>query len=353
MREDLLTDSKKNLLPRSSDIDPLGMKDVAELNNPYFKKPPAKPDHVPNLLSKHKKKKTHTITSAAAATATTTTTKSYTDVAAAAATTTMTAKICTDVASSQSSSISTKPKRIHPWFMKMKMKNENISDEKCSKKNLTNGMKMTEENIHIGEEETETENEVQSSEQKSSPNFTDGMKMREEKTESENMTQSSEQNWSCKKNIKYTQRRKLDISNKKAVLSIAEHEEAYPWATEAAKNREKKSPLAPNITQLNEKAHKILSKEMKSKLYEHIEYPEIVIQKINKNIEKQDGKFVCVRCKSFSNTRKVLVIRHLTAELGYFKYKCSFCDEKANDNRTIINHYTLQHDIPSSWIENN
>ena len=345
-REDLLTDSEKSLLPRSSDIDPLGMNDVDELNNPFFKKPPAKADHIPNLLSKDKKKKTHTITSAttAAAATTTTTTERCTETEDRSSTSTKTKRI------HHSSSTSTKTKRTHPWFIKIRMKNENTSEEKCSKKDLTYGMKMTKENAHIGEEKTE------SSEQNSSPNLTDGMKMTEHADIREEKTESSEQKSSRKKNVKYTQRRTSNISKKKgAVSSIDEYDEAYPWAKEAARNRLKQSPLAPNISKINEYANKILSTEMKNQLYEYIKYPEVVIEKISKNIGQEGDKFVCIKCKNrkrqFSHARKFVVIHHLIAELGFFQIKCSFCDTKSNDSRTIVKHYALEHGVPSSWIK--
>ena len=45
------------------------------------------------------------------------------------------------------------------------------------------------------------------------------------------------------------------------------------------------------------------------------------------------------------------MMRHVIIELGYYTLRCSFCDEKSNDPRTLINHYALTHGIPSNWLQ--
>ena len=54
--EDVLIDQQKNLLPNSCNIDPLKplSKNLTELTNPYFEKPPTKQAKIPDLLTKEK-----------------------------------------------------------------------------------------------------------------------------------------------------------------------------------------------------------------------------------------------------------------------------------------------------------
>ena len=91
---------------------------------------------------------------------------------------------------------------------------------------------------------------------------------------------------------------------------------------------------------------------MKSQLYEQIEYPDSVHKNITDKI-KQDGEnYICKNCRknpSFKTTRRNTLIRHIKAEIGYYTFRCTFCDEKSNDPHTLINHYALTHGIPSNW----
>ena len=50
--------------------------------------------------------------------------------------------------------------------------------------------------------------------------------------------------------------------------------------------------------------------------------------------------------------RKNTLQRHVKVELGYYIFRCSFCDEKSNDPRTLINHYASTHGIPTKWLSN-
>ena len=40
----------------------------------------------------------------------------------------------------------------------------------------------------------------------------------------------------------------------------------------------------------------------------------------------------------------------MKVELGYYMFRCSFCDEKSNDPRIFINHYASIHGVPSHII---
>ena len=72
-----------------------------------------------------------------------------------------------------------------------------------------------------------------------------------------------------KPNINYTEREIHDQSAiiKKGALSSAQHEEAYPWEKEAAKNRVKDSPLSENVMRMTKGVNKLLPTEMKSQLF--------------------------------------------------------------------------------------
>ena len=158
-----------------------------------------------------------------------------------------------------------------------------------------------------------------------------------------------------KRKIKYTERKNYcpDI-NKKEVLSIVQYEEAYPWGKEAAQNREKESPLSDKIIKLSQKADKILPSIMKYELYYRITYPENINKKINDKIQKEGDKYICINCKSnsvFSTNRRCTLEKHVKSELGYFTFRCSFCDVKSNDPRTLIKHYASTHGVPTKWLE--
>ena len=142
----------------------------------------------------------------------------------------------------------------------------------------------------------------------------------------------------------------------KGVLSIEEHEKAYPWEKEAAKNRENKTPLSNEMRKITEGINKLLPQALKSKLYKYIEHPDNVNNKIDNKIAGKSKEYVCINCinnPSFSSTRQSNLQRHVKVELGYYIFRCSFCDEKSNDPRTLINHYASIHGVPSNWLETN
>ena len=47
-----------------------------------------------------------------------------------------------------------------------------------------------------------------------------------------------------------------------------------------------------------EGANNLLPSIMKSKLYEHISYPDKIEKKFNDKIKKEGNKFVCINCTS-------------------------------------------------------
>ena len=46
-------------------------------------------------------------------------------------------------------------------------------------------------------------------------------------------------------------------------------------------------------------------------------------------------------------------MKHVKSELGYYQYRCSFCDIKANDPCRLIHHYVTTHGVPYEWLESN
>ena len=144
---------------------------------------------------------------------------------------------------------------------------------------------------------------------------------------------------------------------KKGALSSAQHEEAYPWEKEAAKNRGKDSPLSEKVMRMTKGVNKLLPTEMKSQLFQFIQYPDNIMKKIEDKINKEGkSNFVCINCTSlpsFSQNKRHALVRHIKIELGYYMYRCSFCDEKSNDPHTLVNHYASTHGIPSNWLETN
>ena len=161
-----------------------------------------------------------------------------------------------------------------------------------------------------------------------------------------------------KTNIKYTTRKNSNYSKtfNRKVLSIAQEEEVYPWQKEASHNRLNKSSLSKKVQKIPENANKLLQPAMKSKLYQQIDYPDHINRNINNKIEKQGQNYICIDCANnppYSSTRRNMVIRHVTNELGYCKFRCSFCDEISNNTRSLIHHYASTHGIPSNWLQSN
>ena len=178
-----------------------------------------------------------------------------------------------------------------------------------------------------------------------------------EQNDAKNASESFPLSSSTNPKIKYTARKNQICPAKfqKKILSIAQEEEVYPWKKEAAKNRLSKSPLS-NTTRKIIGAHKLLEPVMKSQLYQSIEYPDHIAKNIGKKIETQGDNYFCINCVNnppFSTNRRNTAIRHVKTELGYYRYRCSFCDEISNDPRTLVKHYASTHGIPSNWLQSN
>ena len=346
--EDVLTDEQKNLLPNSCNIDPLKphSESLTELTNPYFKKPPTKPAPIPNLLTKDKftskinKEKLQKISP-------------LPDTIASPEVLLPqihdTVQPPSDCSSKTLSS--TKSERLHPWC-KLTRRSDEIKDDSTEKIHLAkqqSSVKSTIQSIKTPISSTSDNGEqhlLQTLKSDSRNNAEMGTKeMREhdiasKKNETVKQQQADGNNASdnksslsstngtvpeMKANIKYTKRRitTCPAMSKSRILSIAQEEEVYPWKKEAAKNRTNKTPLSKKSQKIPEGANKVLQPAMKSKLYQPIEYPDDINRNIYNKIEKQGQNYICINCTNNSpyfSTRRNMVFRHVTTELGYYRF---------------------------------
>ena len=204
------------------------------------------------------------------------------------------------------------------------------------------------------QESTETDQRIEEKEQVESAE-TDHHIEETEQAQSTETDQRIEETTQQKSNIKYTERKKKIVRRTiHKILTIEQEDEAYPWQKTAAANREKSSPLSDEIEILDENSSKILSLDMKEKLYEKIQYPaeleEMIDAKAVKHGVKEFSCRDCTRNPPFKAKRKREVIRHIMIELGYFNFRCSLCDEKSNNTKSIVHHYASTHGVPTSWL---
>ena len=135
-------------------------------------------------------------------------------------------------------------------------------------------------------------------------------------------------------------------------LTREEHKKAYPWAHEASKKYNMKTPFAEEVeyfrhTDIGNK----LTSNMKKRMMTAIVLPDEVIKEIDHKIEEIDNgsEFRCTICsKSFK--QHYYAQRHVKTELGYCDYRCSFCNVVSNTPRIIYNHYAMSHGVPQQWI---
>ena len=348
MYENLLTDQQKNLLPKSYDIDPFKpcSENLNELTNPYFKQSPTKPAPISDLLTKYEcTSEVDNPTKMSSAAATTSITK---------VTLPQTEDMVQSPNEYATSVTSTKLKKLHPWCKSTRTKEEikdRFTERTFPTKELTRStMQSTKpsKEVLISSNSTTMEhsehNEIDQLETSSDAALSDNIQ--------ENVTSKN------KTNIKYTKQEIHDLAIfKKESLSSAQHVEAYPWEKEAAKNRDKDSPLLEKVIKLTEGVYKLLPTERRSQLFENIQYPDCIMKKIEAKIDKQGrSNFVCINytsSPSFSQNRRRALVRHIKIELGYYMFRCSFCDDKSNNSCTLINHYASTHGIPSTWLKSN
>ena len=364
--EDVLTDEQKNLLPNSCNIDPLKphSESLTELTNPYFKKPPTKQAKIPDLLIKEKstvkfkKDKLSKISSSPD------TTVSSKDIPQPSQDTVQSSG---ENSPTTSSAIL---KRVHPWCKISQAKEEtkdestqkvypakqkpSVESTKTSQRSLISSNSPEIEDTQDTEEcslkkqfkliqakeeiKDESTQKVYPAKQKPSvestktsqrsliedtqdteecslkkqlaDNTVKGNNQKEKKEIKKKHSSLSSLKTTIpeqKANIKYRQRKYYNPSMvKKRVLSIEENEEAYPWEKEAAKNRENEMPLSNKTRKIKESINKLLPQPLKSKLYQYIEYPDNVNNKIDNKIERKGKEYVCINCvnnPSFSSTR--------------------------------------------------
>ena len=411
--EDVLTDKEKNLLPKSCNINPLKPRseNLTKLTNPYFEKPPIKKAPIPNLLTKCrstleiKKDQFPEMSSSSQTTAafqspnesktlhpwckltrtdeefknnsTKKTAAENTDVKDASETkkkmehniTSMKNEVTTENTDAKSS-IETKEKIEHnitsltrktDVFNIPSMKNEvftgktdvnDASETRRKRKHKVTSMKnevTTEKTDVKGASDTKKKEEHNITTMKNEQSTED--------TDVNNGSDNESSLYTTNPRIKYTTRKMNMFSEipKKRILSLAEEDEVYPWRKESAKNRLRESPLSKKIQKITG-ANKLLQPVMKSELFQNIEFPEHICKTIINKIEKQGDNYVCTHCDKkppYSSKRRNMVTRHVITELGYYKFRCSFCDEMSNHVSSIIVHYATTHGIPTNWLQSN
>ena len=367
--DDLLTVPQKNLLHKSCNTDPLKphSDNLNELTNPYFEMPITKPALIPDLLTKYNSsskvnKERSTDTEMSSSSATTKPTVELTQLE----------DIVKSSKGYSTSTISTKVKRLHPWCKQTRTREEvkDRSTEKISqvKHPATKLSKLILISSNLAKKGHSEDSEEDILKESSKPELREdiemGTKQRRQGNvkfkKNETVTEQQEVNRNRnqqKTNTKYgIQNNRNSVIVKKEVLSTAQEEELYPWQKEAAKNRQKESPLSDQMQKITEGACRLLPPVMKSKLFQNIAFPEKINQKIYDKIEQEGKTYACIDCTSnpsFSTKRRSTIMRHIITELGYYALRCSFCDEKSNDPRTLINHYAATHGIPSNWLHSN
>ena len=368
--EDVLTDKQKNLLPNSCNIDPLKphSESLTELTNPYFKKPPTKQAKIPDLLTKEKSTLKFEKDKLSKMSPSPDSTASREVLLSQIQDTVQGLNKCS------STTISTKSETLHPWckFTRTREEFKDKSTEKASQAKEQNRidsklLQVLPDSARIQDSEENKEDLIDLSILENNIEVGTTRKSKNEMVTKQNEKKEMRENESFlsslhrtvpqqKVNIKHTKREiHTPPPQKKKVLSIQQHEEAYPWEKDAAKNRENETPFSNEIRKITEGVNKLLPQIMKSRLFQIIEYPDSVNMKIDNKIQKKDQKYVCVNCASnpsFSSNRKNTLQRHVKVELGYYIFRCSFCDEKSNDPRTLINHYASTHGIPTKWLSN-
>ena len=321
MYENLLTDQQKNLLPKSYDIDPLKpcSENLNELTNPYFKQSPTKPAPISDLLTKYEcTSELDNPTKMSSAAATTSITK---------VTLPQTEDMVQSPNEYATSVTSTKLKKLHPWCKSTRTKEEikdRFTERTFPTKELTRStMQSTKPSKEVlissnsatmeHSEHSEIDQLETSSDAALSDNIQENVTSKNEETVTEHKeVNKANKNESIpqkkKTNIKYTKQEIHDLAIfKKESLSSAQHVEAYPWEKEAAKNRDKDSPLSEKVIKLTEGVYKLLPTERRSQLFENIQYPDCIMKKIEAKIDKQGrSNFVCINCTSspsFSQNR--------------------------------------------------
>ena len=156
----------------------------------------------------------------------------------------------------------------------------------------------------------------------------------------------------------------LDSSTpiKSLKLSHEDHIAAYPWAHEASKNFNKRTPLAQEDEEVEflnmsyRQLPRYLTLAQKEQMRQGITLTDAAMRKIYQNIGvKKEGTrklFFCNICNpsiAFRTDKKPLCKRHVRSHLGYSFYRCSFCNFMCNNTNSVTVHYITRHGIPQKW----
>ena len=133
-------------------------------------------------------------------------------------------------------------------------------------------------------------------------------------------------------------------------LNRQQHRTAYPWAHNASDNATMKTNLADEIEYINHpKVHHVLTDKMKKMLIQRIQLPRDIRKEIDQQIQETKNKFICKICSN-SFDKKYHAQHHTKIEMGYYDYRCSFCNYLSNTTVCIYQHYASRHGIPKDWV---
>ena len=180
---------------------------------------------------------------------------------------------------------STELKKLHPWC-KLTRTRERIKDgfkEKTSpaKQQTRSAIQSTEpsKQILISSNSAKMEylehSKVDQLKSSSDATLSDNIQKGTNQKKEKNVTPKNKETMMGNMEVNDANRNKTILQQKanfkKEALSSAQHQEAYPWEKEAAKNRGKDSPLSEKVIKLIEGINKLLPTEMKSQLFQHNE----------------------------------------------------------------------------------
>ena len=108
--------------------------------------------------------------------------------------------------------------------------------------------------------------------------------------------------------------------------------------------------LADEIEYINHpKVHHVLTDGMKKMLIQRVQLPRDIRKEIDQEIQETKNKFICKICSN-SFDKKYHAQCHTTIEMGYYDYRCSFCNYLSNTTVSIYHHYATRHGIPKDWV---
>ena len=87
--------------------------------------------------------------------------------------------------------------------------------------------------------------------------------------------------------------------------------------------------LTDEIEYINHpKVQQVLTDKMKKKLIQRVQLPRDICKEIDQEIQENKNKFICKICSN-SFDQKYHAQCHTKIEMGYYDYRCSFCNYRS------------------------